>query len=308
VITSVVAAIRAPAHVAWRAFLRFQAHNGPDRAAAVAYYTLLSLLPLLIFTISLGVAVFGSFEQAYNGTLFLFRGVVVQLDERSLTALRAFVERAVRFRWPGILILAWTSKRTFGALFGALETVFEVPGSGLRGFFRGNLIAFAMVLITGIGLLATIALTLFVAGAEGFVLRIAGPTGASALHTVTAFLLTQALPSAITIFFFFIVYRLVPRRTVSARHALIGALLATILWESAKAGFAYYVRNLAHYAGIYGALEAVIVLALWLEVSVSIILYCGEVVALLIAPGRAEATESTIEGIDLPAVTPAKAD
>ena len=36
--------------------MRFQDHNGPDRAAAVAYYTLLSLLPMLIFLISLGVA------------------------------------------------------------------------------------------------------------------------------------------------------------------------------------------------------------------------------------------------------------
>ena len=43
-----------------------------------------------------------------------------------------------------------------------------------------------------------------------------------------------------------------------------------------------YVRHLAHYAGVYGALEAVLVLALWLELSVSVILFCGEVVALLI--------------------------
>ena len=41
------ALIRRAGRVAWRAFLRFQDHNGPDRAAAVAYYTLLSLLPLL---------------------------------------------------------------------------------------------------------------------------------------------------------------------------------------------------------------------------------------------------------------------
>jgi uncharacterized BrkB/YihY/UPF0761 family membrane protein len=60
-------------------------------------------------------------------------------------------------------------------------------------------------------------------------------------------------------------------------------LIATVLWEGAKLAFAYYVRNLAHYAGFYGTLEAIIVLALWLELSVSIILYCGEIVALLAA-------------------------
>jgi membrane protein len=268
----------APASIAWRAFQRFLDHSGPDRAAAVAYYTLLSLLPLFIFVISVGVAFLGSFDAAYQGTLILFGGLVVHLDQASLDTLRAFVERSVRFQWPGILLLAWTSKRVFGGLLSALEAVFQVRG---RGFARGNLMALAMVLITGVGLLATLALTLVVATAEGLLLRFA-PMGSGVLRSATALVLTRGLPVFITLSFFFIVYRVVPHRVMRARHALAGAALATVLWEGAKAGFAYYVRNLAHYAGLYGTLEGVIVLALWLELSVSIILYCGEVVALLV--------------------------
>ena len=195
--------------------------------------------------------------------------------------LRAFVERSVRFQWPGILLLAWTSKRVFSALLGALEVVFEVPG---RGIAKGNLMALTMVLVTGIGLLATLALTLVVAGAEGLILRFA-PAGTDVLRGLSALFLTQGVPMVITLSFFFIVYRVVPHRVMRARHALAGAILATVLWEGAKAAFAYYIRNLAHYGGVYGALEGVIVLALWLELSVSIILYCGEVVALLV-PAR----------------------
>jgi len=56
------------------AFLRYLDHNGPDRAAAIAYYTLLSLLPLLIFLISVGVILSGSFDTAFQGTLQLFHG------------------------------------------------------------------------------------------------------------------------------------------------------------------------------------------------------------------------------------------
>ncbi|HET7293713.1 MAG TPA: YihY/virulence factor BrkB family protein [Vicinamibacteria bacterium] len=271
--------------VAWRALVRFFDHNGPDRAAAVAYYTLLSLLPLLIFVISLGVAVLGSFDAAYQSTLFLMRGVVVQLDERTLQSLRQFVERASELTWPGILILAWTSKRTFASLFSALDRVFEVEGQGfLRGLARGNLAPFAMVLVTGVGLLASLFLALVMAAVEGFVLRL-GSMG-NAFHSFRIFVLTQALPVFVTLTFFFIVYRFVPHRTLRARHALAGAVLATMLWELAKAGFAWYLKNLAHYAGLYGTLEGIIVLALWLEVSVSIILYCGEVVALLIEPTK----------------------
>lgn len=271
------------ARVAWRALVRFFDHNGPDRAAAVAYYALLSLLPLLIFVISIGVAVLGSFEAAYQGTLFLLHGLVVQLDEQSLLSLRQFVERASELTWPGIFILAWTSKRMFASLFAALDRVFEVGGQGfLRGLARGNLAPFAMVLVTGVGLLVSLFATLVLAAVEGFVLRM-GSMG-SAFHTFQVFVLAQVLPVFVTLSFFFIVYRFVPHHTLRSRHALAGAVLATVLWELAKAGFGWYLKNLAHYAGMYGTLEGIIVLALWLEVSASIILYCGEVVAVLIVP------------------------
>ncbi len=286
----------APARIAWRALIRFLDHGGPDRAAAVAYYTLLSLLPLLIFVISVGVALLGSFETAYQGTLILFGGLVVHMDQSSMDQLRAFVARSVRFQWPGILLLAWTSKRVFSALLGALEVVFEVPG---RGIAKGNLMALVMVLVTGIGLLATLALTLVVAGAEGLLLRFA-PVGADALRGLTALFLTRGLPIVITLSFFFIIYRVVPHQVMRARHALAGAVLATILWEGAKAGFAYYIRNLAHYGGVYGALEGVIVLALWLELSVSIILYCGEVVALLVPASPSGTGQKDPRIADLP--------
>jgi len=265
--------------LAWRALRRFLDHHGPDRAAAVAYYTLLSLLPLLIFVISVGVMLLGSFDAAYSGTLYLFRGVVMHLDDKSLEALRNFIERAARFQWPAILLLAWTSKRIFGSLLSALATVFEVPE---RNFAHGNLVSLGLVLSTGLGLLGTLTLTMVLATAEGFVLRLAGPRGAQALQELFGFVLTQVLPVLITASFFYVIYRIVPGRVVDVRAATIGAGLATVLWEAAKAAFAYYVRNLAHYAGVYGTLEGVIVLGLWLELSVSIILYCGEVVALLI--------------------------
>jgi membrane protein len=275
--------IGSAARLLWRALNRFFQHNGPDRAAAVAYYTLLSLIPLLIFLISLGVMVLGSFDRAYAGTMFLVGGVVVHLDPKSLESLRAFVERATRFQWGGILLLAWTSKRIFAALFSALETVFEVPG---RGFAGGNIAALTMVFVTGTGLLCTLALTTVVAGVEGTAQRFAGAAAAEAVHSLQGFFLGHVVPPLITAVFFFILYRVVPRRTVSTVHAATGALLATVLWEAAKTGFAYYIRNLAHYAGLYGALEAIIVLGLWLELSVSIILFCGEIVALLL-PARA---------------------
>jgi len=275
--------IRQAGRIAWRAFNRFLDHNGPDRAAAVAYYTLLSLLPLSIFLISLGVLIVGSFEAAYSGTLIIISGVVVHMDDPAREALRTFVERALRFQWPALALLAWTSRRVFGSLFSALERVFGVPG---RGFASGNLLALGMVLLAGVGLLITMAFTMVLATSEGLVLRFAGARGADAVQALVGVFVRQVVPVLVTFTFFFLIYRVVPRRVVTSLHAAQGAVLATILWELAKGGFAYYLRNLARYAGIYGTLEGVIVLAIWLELSVSIVLYCGEIVALLIPPKK----------------------
>lgn len=269
--------IRRAARVAWRAFLRYQDHNGPDRAAAVAYYTLMSLLPMLIFLISVGVAVVGSFEKAYRGTLFLISGVVVHLDQHTLDALRTFVERSLAFRVPALFLLAWTSRRIFASLFTALEQVFGVPG---RSFAKHNLVALSMVMVTGAALLLTMAMAMLKAASEGLILPF------RAFYGYFGAVVTNFLPLLVTFFFFFLLYRFVPRRVVDTIQASIGASVATFLWEIAKAAFAYYVRYRTRNPGFYGAFEGVIVLALWLEISVSIILYGGEIVALAIAPKR----------------------
>ena len=278
-----IGALRRAGRLAWRAFMRYQDHNGPDRAAAVAYYTLMSLLPMLIFLISVGVAAVGSFERAYRGTLFLISGVVVHLDQRTLDALRTFVERSLAFRLPALVLLAWTSRRIFASLFSALERIFGVPG---RSFAKGNLVAFGMVLTAGAGLLVTMVATMTIATAEGLITRFIGPESGGALHELVGKIVTRVVPIVITFSFFFLIYRVVPRRVVSTAHAARGAFIATVLWELAKNGFAYYLRNLTRVAGLYGALEGVIVLALWLELSVSIILYGAEIVALLIGAPR----------------------
>jgi membrane protein len=277
--------LRLTGRIAWRAVVRFFDHNGPDRAAAVSYYTLLSLLPLLVFLISLGASVLGSWDAAYQRATYLLQGVLTHNDQHTRDALRQFAEQASRFYAPGLLILAWTSKRVFAALLSALEVVFGHPG---RGILKGNLVTLALVGITGLGLLLTMLLATVGATAEGLVRRIAPPEAALMFGGLAALLARHVLPVVITMAFLFILYRIAAPAGYTTHHALGGALLATLLWEGAKTGFAWYLRDLARYAGLYGALEGVIVLAIWIELSVSIVLYGGEVVALT-GPGGASA-------------------
>ena len=284
--------LRLTGRIAWRAVVRFFDHNGPDRAAAVAYYTLLSLLPLLVFLISLGASVLGSWDAAYQRAMFLLQGVLAHTNQNTMEALRQFAEQASRFYAPSLLILAWTSKRVFAALLSALEVVFGHPG---RSILRGNLITLALVGVTGLALLFTMLLAAVGATAEGLVRRIAPPEAITMFGGLAALLARYVLPVIITMAFLFILYRIAAPAGYTTRHAMWGALLATLLWEGAKTGFAWYLRNLAHYAGLYGALEGVIVLAIWVELSVSIVLYGGEVVALMGPGGRERVPSSAAE-------------
>jgi membrane protein len=133
--------------------------------------------------------------------------------------------------------------------------------------------------------LIMMALSMLRATSEGLLLRFAQ---SGTLQNLGGIFVSTLLPVMVSFSFFYVIYRVVPRRVVRHGDAMAGALLATVLWEGAKSGFAYYLRNVARYAGVYGALEAIIVLAMWLEISVSIVLYCAEVVALIIVPARAQ--------------------
>lgn len=275
--------IRRLASITWRSLYLFWDRGGPDRAAAIAYYTLLTLLPMFIFLISVGTLLIGSTDQASSATLTLFHGLLVHFDPEQRETLRQLAERALRLQWPGLLLLAWTGRRAFGALMGALESIFGGPS---RGIAKGNLLALLMVMLMGLGVLLTMALSTMTAAVEGVLARSGNLLPAATLfHRLASFGLRDILPSLTTLVFFFILYRLAPRVPGTPQKAFVGALVATGLWELAKRGFSYYIRNHARYGGVYGALEGAFVLALWLELSVSIVLLCAHFVAQLEATG-----------------------
>lgn len=85
------------------------------------------------------------------------------------------------------------------------------------------------------------------------------------------------LPILTTVFAFTLMYLIVPMRSVKLRHALVGAVLAAVLFELAKRGFTFYITTFPTYRFVYGALETIPIFMVWIYLSWIVVLIGAEV-------------------------------
>jgi len=257
----------------------FVQDNGAMVAAAMSFYTLVSIPPLLIVAVAaLGLALRSS-EQAY----------VVVLDyvgrfypTAALDVLGHVTRTKGAVGGLGLILLLWSGSSVFLSLEKAVNIAWAVKHR--RGFVRERILAIGMTLGTGVLLLASAGVTALV----GVILK------APALRAILSempqgwHLAGLALPLMLTIGMFTLVYKLLPNRPVRLLDALTGGVVAGILWEVGKHVFGWYVSSMARYSVIYGSLTAVIVLMIWIYYSSMIMIIGAEVGAVKAGVGRDE--------------------
>jgi membrane protein len=221
-------------------------------AGAVAYQFFFAIIPLLALAIGLLGFIYGS-ERAIDELSAALRQIYPASGSEELAIVRQLSEGRALALGLGLLGTIVTVTAIHGALDAALATV--LGRTGERTFVRGKLEAFAFA-----GGLLLLAIPSVVLSAGVQALR--GP-----IATVTAFL------------FFYLTYRVVPRVAVGPRAAVIGALVATILWEVAKMLFGAYTQFLGAFAA-YGSLAFVAGVLTWIYLTALIILLGAEAVKL----------------------------
>lgn len=248
-------------------------------AAALSYYTLLAIFPLLLFLVALA----SFFVQSENAT----RAVIGFFNEflpQSSSIIRNNLPEVSRARGEVTVIafagLAWTASGVFNAVQLSLNRVFRTQRA--RPLWRERLVSMAMVVGVGILFAASFAittalrLTLHLRALRGGILV----EGAS---TLAAILLAAIV--------FAVMYRLVPYdSSIRWRQVIIPALLAATAWELAKIGFVWYLTNFSQLSLVYGSIGAVIALMLWSYLTWTIILYCAEVAAVRMGVHQREVT------------------
>jgi len=244
------------------------ADNVTQWAAAIAYYSFLSLFPLLLAAVSLS-AYFVSPDWAIGKAIVLLREFVPEGDD----AVQRIIRDAVHDAHPyagiaSLLLLLVLGSRAFGALSRALNIAYE--GEQTDSLARRIIIEIAMMTAVGVLFVCTLFshyLLLFLSNA---VRLLPGETGAT--FTVIAQLIRVLLMLAA----FYLIYRFVPRKRLNWKSIALGTVVATSLLVAARPLFYGYVQNLANYNLMYGGIAIAVVLLVWGWVAAFITILGGE--------------------------------
>jgi len=254
----------------------FMADQCLRTAASLAYTTLLSLVPLMTVVL-VTLSAFPSF-QSLGGKVenLLFTSFVPGVTSKVWEYLQLFTSKASQLRTAGVLILMFTSLSMMATMESAFNRIWRVHEN--RPLWLRLLVYWAVLtlgpLLIGAGLAGTtylVSLPLLSNIEDQF-----------ALHGR----LLLWLPMLLTTLAFTLLYALVPNRSVPLRLAFIGGLVAGLLFELAKRGFAYYVTHFPSHEAIYGAFASVPVFLSWIYISWVVILLGAEVTHSLMAFGR----------------------
>jgi len=261
---------RADGHAVWvllkSSFANWFNANTPRLGAALAYYTVLSLAPLLIVVVGIAGMVFG--RQAAEGQIvWQIEGLV---GHRAAEAVQGMVRQAFApeaglvAAIVGVVVLLFGASGVFMELRGSLNTVWGVETSGsLWALIRERFFSFAMVLAIGFLLLVSLVVSTALAAAGKF-LGAWLPVSAPLLE-----LANLALSFVVTTVLFALLYKVVPEAPIAWRDVWIGAAVTALLFSVGKLVIGLYLGR-ASIGSAYGAAGSVVVILVWVYYSAQV--------------------------------------
>lgn len=265
-----------PGVFALRILREFRANQGLLLAGAVAYYALLSIVPLLILIV---IALSHVVEQAeLLATLGRYLEWLVPGQSRAIVGeLSNFLQHRAVIGWVLLATMVFFSSLGFAVLDNAMSVIFfHRLATHRRHFLVSALLPYCYVLLLGLGvlLITLVAGTLQAMGQES--IEVLG--GSWSLGGVSGVLL-YLLGLAGEIFALASVYYVMPVGRIPLRHALIGGVTAALLWEITRHVLVWYFASLSQANVVYGSLTTAIVVLLSLEAGATILLLGAQVIA-----------------------------
>lgn len=240
---------------------RFIRDNGLRHASTLAYTTLLSIVPLMTVAFSV-LAAFPVFEPIIGRIhQLIFSNLVPTSGELVQGYIERFSSKAAGLTGFGIVGLLVSALLMMSAVDKALNEIWQVRQR--RRMLHGFMIYWTLLTLGPLLIGASLIITSYVESLQAF------STLEKTLPRQMLFNLISLLSEFMAFFF---MYSAVPNRRVPMRHAALGALLVSLLFEAAKLAFAWYVTSVPTYEAIYGALAALPLFLIWLYLSWSLVL------------------------------------
>ena len=268
--------LRHPGRFAWCTLKAFRANQGLLLAGAVAYYALLSIVPLLILTVIALSQLIDARELL--STLGRYLEWLVPGRSAAIVAeLAHFLANRGDIGWLLFATMIFFSSLAFTVLENAMSVIFlHRVVARKRRFIFSALIPYCYILSLGIGLL----LVTIVAGS----LQAVGKESVEvfgrewSLSGISGVLL-YLLGFAGEVFVLTSVYLVMPVGRLHWRHALIGGLTAAVLWEITRHVLVWYFATLSQVNILYGSFTTAIVVLLSLEIAATLLLLGAQVIS-----------------------------
>jgi membrane protein len=251
---------------------KWNAHNAPRLGAALAYYMLLSMAPLLILSVTICGLVFSE-STAQQKILVQVRELAGAAGERVINTLinnitsprSGLVATAV-----ALVTLLVGASGVFLELRDSLNTIWDIPkhqGSLLKTMLWQRLISFGMVLALGLLLLVSLLLSAAMAIAEKFFFGLI-PMNVAILGEVANFV----IPLAATTILFSVIFKFVPDVELPWRDIAVGALLTALMFSIGKMLLAFYLGTVG-VGSTYGAAGSLVAFVVWVYYSAQIFFF-----------------------------------
>ena len=247
----------------------------PQLGAALAYFTVFSLAPLILVLLAVFGLFFGSSEHAREKITEQLQyfidpsGIKVIKD---IAASAAKPTSSVLATSLGIIVALFGASGVFGQLQDALNTIWGVkpkPGAGLWGFLRARFLSFAMVAGVCFLLLVSLTVETVLRSLSGY-LRSRLP-GGDTLALVLFFLFDLV----VIVLLFAMIFRFLPDAKIVWRDVWVGATLTAVLFVIGKFFLGLYLGSGAA-GSAYGAASSLITLLLWIYYAAQILLFGAE--------------------------------
>ncbi|MGB6170056.1 MAG: YihY/virulence factor BrkB family protein, partial [Geitlerinemataceae cyanobacterium] len=244
-----------------QSFKEWQEDKVSQLAAALAYYTVFSLTPLLVLAIAIAGAVFG--EEAARGEIVgQIQGLVGKSGAEAIeTALNNANKPEISniASVISIVVLLFGASGVFAQLQEALNAVWNVrakPNSGVKGVIRKRFLSFSMVLAIGFLLLVSLVLSAALSALASFQANLL--PGLDSLWQLVNFVLSFGLITLL----FALIYKYLPDVKIAWGDVWVGATITALLFSFGKYILGLYLGQ-GSFGSAYGAAGSLVILLAW---------------------------------------------